>query len=168
MTNRTNPSSACVRRTKTPLVIGIGAPFRGDDEIGLIVAKALRAGQKDIQADFASHSDDPARIMDEWSGRESVLVIDAIRAGSEPGVIHRIEVNDTDATPQSRTSSHGNALRDAIELSRALDLLPENLIAIGMEPENVGIGEKLSPACQRKLPELVELARKEVSCMNRL
>lgn len=163
--SETAPSD--MNRNRTPLVIGIGAPYRGDDEIGLLALKALSEDPGDLKADFASHSDDAARIMDEWSDRESVVVIDAIRAGSKPGELHRIEVKETGAAPRSRTSSHGNALSDAIELSRALNTLPENLVAIGIEPESIGIGDSLSEACQNGLSQLIEMARKEVTCMNR-
>ena len=153
--------------TATVLVIGIGARHRGDDEIGLLAVQSL-ADNEDLQGvRFASHSDDPARIISEWEGEDSVIVIDAVRTGSEPGTLHHIDVSSTEIAPRSRQSSHGNALADAIELSRALGRLPERLIVLGIEPSTTGLGDELSEVYRDALPVLVETALKEIRCMNR-
>lgn len=149
-----------------PLVIGIGAPFRGDDELGLIAAKKLRDQLPVESVDFAGHSDDPARIIGEWSGRESVLVIDALRTGDLAGTLHRIDVVETGLTPRSRTSSHGNALADAIELSRALGTLPATLVVIGIEPETTELGAEMSRACKAAFTALIVMAKEEIACMS--
>ncbi len=149
-----------------PLVIGIGAPFRGDDELGLSAVKTLWELLTEQDVDFATHSDDPARIIDQWSGRDSVIVIDAVRTGAPPGTLHRMNVTDTGLAPRSRTSSHGNALADAIGLSRALGTLPARLIVLGIEPAAMGLGDEMSEACRAALPELIESAVKEITCMS--
>lgn len=150
-----------------PLVMGIGAPFRGDDELGLTATKRLTKILPAGSVDFASHSDDPARIISDWSGRDAVLVIDALRTGASAGTLHRIDVIETGLTPQSRTSSHGNALADAIELSRALNTLPKTLVVIGIEPETTELGAEMSAACKASLDRLVDMAKEEITCMNR-
>ncbi len=165
-TNRLAQPIQVVVNTKL-LVIGIGAPFRGDDELGLIAAEKLRSTLPAESVDFVSHSDDPARIIGDWAGREQVLVIDALRAGDAPGTLHRIDVVETGLTPQSRTSSHGNALADAIELSRALETLPKSLVVIGIEPETTELGAAMSEVCEAALVELVEMAKEEIACMSR-
>lgn len=149
-----------------PLVIGIGAAFRGDDEIGLIATETLQKRVSAGSVDFAFHSDDAARIIGEWTGRNEVLVIDAVRAGAPAGTLHRIDINETALIPKSRTSSHGNALTDAIELSRALGNLPSRVVVIGIEPETTGLGEQVSEACTAALPGLVEMAKEEITCMS--
>ncbi len=147
-----------------PLVIGIGAAFRGDDELGLIAARKLQDALGEGQVDFVSHSDDPARIMDDWTGREAVVVIDAVRTGAPTGTLHRIDVAESGVTPRSRTSSHGNALADAIELSRALGTLPRSLVVIGIEPETTDLGAEMSESCRGALPGLIEMAKEEIAC----
>ena len=146
-----------------PLVIGVGARFRGDDEAGLLAVEALQSEQ----ADFALHSDDPARLMSDWIERSNVIVIDAVRTGEPAGTLHRFDVNETGLVPRSRTSSHGDALTDAIELSRALGSLPKTLVILGIEPGRTGLGEEMSQECLDALPALIEMARKEISCMSR-
>lgn len=148
------------------LVIGIGARHRGDDELGLLVIDSL-THRNDLQGvRFAGHSDDPARIISEWENEDAVIVVDAVRTGDVPGTLHRIDVNSTSVTPQSRQSSHGNALADAIELSRALGTLPARLIVVGMEPLATDLGDDMSPQCKNALPELMERLVEEIRCMS--
>ena len=71
----TSNKSAGINRK--PLVIGIGASFRGDDELGLTAVEMLRGQLTEHSTDFATHSDDPARIINEWTGRDGVVVIEA-------------------------------------------------------------------------------------------
>lgn len=149
-----------------PLVIGIGAPYRADDELGLTAAKNLQDQLPAESVDFAVHSDDPARIIGDWTGRDSVLVIDALRTGDAAGTLHRIDVVETGLTPRSRTSSHGNALADAIELSRALGTLPASLVVIGIEPETTELGAEMSTACKTAFTALIEMAKEEIACMS--
>ena len=162
MSKLTDKQPAYVR----PLVMGIGSKFRGDDEIGLIAVESVesRLGSRDI--DFCVQSDDPARIILEWTGRSEVIVVDAVRMDSTPGTIHRVDVNKSTVAPRSRTSSHGNALGDAIELARKLDALPQTTIVIGLEPENTTLGSSLSESCKNSLAELDEKIVEELRCMN--
>lgn len=149
------------------LVMGIGSKFRGDDEIGLIAIESLESKLGSKNVDYCVHSDDPARIILDWADRSVVLVIDAVRMGSPPGTIHRIDVSKSTVVPKSRTSSHGNALGDAIELARKINALPETTIVIGIEPENMSLGSGLSEACKNALAELDEKIEQEIQCMSR-
>ena len=56
----------------------------------------------------------------------------------------------------------GNALADAIELSRALGSLPEKLVVIGIEPEVTELGAEMSDACKAAIPELIERVKEEL------
>ncbi len=161
------PLSATKKQVDTPLVIGIGAHFRGDDEAGLLAVQELQREPGQPDAEFLCFSDDPARIISAWSGHRRVIVIDAVRSGSLPGTLHRIDVRKTGVTPRSRMSSHGDALADAIELSRALGSLPEQLVVIGIEPAATGLGDEMSKACRQGLQGLVDMARREIACMSR-
>lgn len=164
MTNHSSTNPDTLRR---PLVMGIGSKFRGDDEIGLIAVERLESKLGSVGLDFSVHSDDPARILLDWTDRPAVLVIDAVRMESTPGTIHRIDINLTTITPRSRTSSHGNALGDAIELARKLDSLPRIVIVFGVEPETTELGAELSKTCQNSLFELTTAVEEELECMNR-
>jgi hydrogenase maturation protease len=61
-------------------------------------------------------------------------------------------------------STHAIDLRAAIELARALGKLPARLVIYGVEAEETGFGEGLSPACEAALHGLLQRIREECAC----
>lgn len=146
-------------------VIGIGNAMRRDDGVGLAAVADLQGSTPadDASIDVRSLDGEPARLIEAWKGRRRVVVIDAARAGSAPGAIHRIEVG-VDPLPEwaNVASSHSAGLAEAIALAEALDALPDELIIFGVEPADVAMGEGLTPAVQSAVPDLVERVRAEI------
>ncbi len=91
------------------------------------------------------------------------MVVDAVRTGSEPGTVHRIEVG-VDPIPAALAShsTHGAGIEAAVELSRELDRCPEKLVIYGVEPAAITEGPGLSPAVVMALPDLVKQVVREV------
>ena len=126
------------------LVIGLGNSLRGDDGAGPAVARGLR---DEVLARVRAYEGEPVGLIDEWTGADAVIVVDAVRSGAPPGTIHRL---DPLAAPipasLSQGSTHAFGLAETIELARALDRLPDELTVYGIEGEHFGAGEELSPA----------------------
>jgi len=138
-----------------PLIIGIGNEYRGDDAVGLIVARRLKERLAD-SAKVLEQSGDGAALMDAWRSAETVIVIDALASGAAPGAIHRFESN-TRPIPKNafRCSTHAFGVAEAIELSRALTRLPPTLVVYGIEGKNFATGVGLSPEVERAACEAV-------------
>jgi hydrogenase maturation protease len=127
------------------IVIGLGHPDRGDDAVGAAVvrraAPALPPGVTVVQ------HEDPASLMDLWPGSALVVVSDAIRSGQPPGTVR---VLDARTGPlrigTGAASTHEFGLAEAVELARALDRLPPQLIVVGIEARQFEFGTPLSPA----------------------
>ena len=61
-------------------VVGLGAPDRGDDAIGLVVAEQLaERGVRAVQVKA------PLDLLDLFDGHDTVFVVDATRSGTPPG-----------------------------------------------------------------------------------
>jgi len=133
------------------LVIGVGNPWRGDDGVGPAVARLL-AGTPGIQV--AECGGEPAELMQCWSGYERVFLVDALVTGAAPGSLLRLTA-ETPLPRPARHSSHGLGLAEAIELARALDALPPELVIYGIEAESLADGTRLSPAAASGVAELV-------------
>lgn len=127
-----------------PLIIGLGAEGRGDDGVGLEVARSLR-GVDGLAADVLEAPGDLTLLLDLWVGRSRVLLIDAVRSGAPAGTVHRWEGEETASFPRrTDVSSHGLGLAHVLELARSLDRLPEVLVIYGIESLSVGPGGGLS------------------------
>ena len=138
------------------LLIGVGNAFRGDDAVGIYVAKQLASqGLADIVVEV--QSGEGAALIERWRAHRRVFLIDAIAPHGSPGQIHRIEAHKEPITIRlSHTSSHGFGVLEAIELSRALEKLPEELIVYGVEGVCFDKGAELSEAIEAAANLVVE------------
>lgn len=138
------------------VVIGVGNPMRGDDGIGPAAIAHLE--RSDLAgSDLVVLDGEPARLIETWSDRHRVIVIDAARSGAAAGSIHRIEVGvDPLPTWAAGSSSHSAGIVEAVALGRALERLPPQLIVFGVEAGDVSLGDGLSDELKAVLPTLVE------------
>jgi hydrogenase maturation protease len=131
---------------QTPkLVIGVGNWYRSDDAVGLVVARKLRAmNLPGVQV--KEESGEGVTLMEAWWGNEWVIIVDAASSGSRPGTVHTLDADST-TIPSAffHYSSHAFSVAEAIELARALKLLPPQLIVYGIEGKNFAAGVGLSP-----------------------
>ena len=125
-------------------MIGVGNPYRGDDGVGTYIAGKLAAF--DLPGvTVETQNGEGATLIDSWQSFDRVYLIDAVAPHGSPGQIHRIEAHEEPITIRlSHTSSHGFGVLDAIELSRALEKLPEELIVYGVEGVCFDEGAELS------------------------
>ena len=130
------------------LIIGIGNPFRRDDGVGVKVAESLAAAQIP-DCTIRVLSGEGAALMECWDGSDRVIVIDAARTGSNPGKIHELDAaREKIASDFFHYSSHAFGLAEAIEMSRALNQLPESIVVYGIEGADFSEGMGLSLAVE--------------------
>ena len=82
------------------------------------------------------------------------MIIDAVKSGSEPGTITRIE--DPPAYFSSKTSPHQIGLSDVMGVAVITDIMPQNITLFGIEPKQLSIGLSLSTEVARNLNRLVD------------
>jgi hydrogenase maturation protease len=128
------------------LVIGIGNPDCGDDAIGPMVARLL-ARRIGSRAEVIERSGDMLALIEDWAGRDGVVMVDAAAPVTALGTIHRIDLL-RDALPAglSRASTHAFGVADAVALAGALDRLPARLIVYAVEGGSFDVGAAPSPA----------------------
>lgn len=154
------------RSSAANVVIGVGNPMRRDDGVGAAVLAHLdvAAGpEQGASFELVTLDGEATRLVDAWTERRCAVVVDAVRAGGEPGSIHRLVagVDDLPSAPAAR-SSHGAGVAHAIGLAEALDRMPDRLVVIGVEPADLSDGPGLSPAVAAAVPAAARLAAAEV------
>ena len=130
---------------QTPmLVIGVGNWYRSDDAVGLVVARKLRA--MNLPGILVKEENgEGVALMEAWQGKEQVIIVDAASSGSRPGTVHTLDADST-TIPSAffHYSSHAFSVAESIELARALQQLPSQLIVYGIEGKNFAAGVGLS------------------------
>lgn len=150
-------------------VIGVGNPWRGDDAVGLLAARRLR-DQLDLSVEVMEAEGDGLALLDLMEGADHVLFIDAVMGGGRPGTCVRLDAStECRWGPVVPSSTHAMGIAEAIELARALERLPKQVVVYGIEIESVESGVPLSPAVCDGLDVVIEMVMKDIertACTN--
>lgn len=143
-------------------MLGIGNAWQGDDAAGLVAAERLR-GRAPAGVEVRELEGEPVSLVEAWDGADEVYVVDAVRSGSPPGTVHRLDASDEPLPATlSAASTHTLGVGEAIELARALGRLPARLVVFGIEAESIAAGAELTPAVAGAVDETVELLLAEL------
>jgi len=148
------------------IVIGVGNPDRGDDAVGLLVARRVRerAGEGIVTVE---HTGDGAALLEAWKGAKSATIVDAARSSAAPGTLHRFDARSgpIPARLLGGTSTHDLGVAEAVELSRSLDQLPARLVVWGIVGRRFDLGAQLSPEVERAAEWLAEAILREATAI---
>jgi hydrogenase maturation protease len=144
------------------LVVGVGRRDRGDDAVGPAVAE--RAMELVPAGVTVVERMEPAGLIDAWAGADLVVVTDAVRSGRRPGTVHVLHACHGPLPVRTGAGgTHGLGLAEVIELGRALQRLPPELVVVGVEAQQFGLGAPMSPpvrACvERAAKAVAEVVR---------
>jgi len=146
------------------LVIAVGSVFRSDDGAGPELAARVRA--LDLPRVTVIEALGGIGLMDEWTGHDAVILLDAVHSGAPPGTVIRRDLL-TAPLPREwfRLSSHQLGVADAVELARTLRRLPARLVFIGIEGRSFESGVGLSPEVAAALTGAAALVEQEAGAM---
>ncbi len=149
------------RRT---VVIGLGNPLMGDDGLGLVALERLRqeyAIPADVElVDGGTWGMNLLPVIED-AGR--VILIDAIDVGTAPGTPIRLERARLPRYLATKISPHQVDLRDVLGLAELRGTLPNDTIALGLQPKRVALGNQLSDVLSCRVDDLVTLVVQELA-----
>jgi len=143
------------------VVIGVGNPDRADDGIGPLVAARLGMLPG---ARIMSCNSDGFTLIEEWSGADIVVLIDAATTVSAPGRIHRIDLSSDELPCElGIASTHAFGIAEAVALARALDRLPRRLVIYAVEGVCFDYGADMTPEVAAAVDEVAGLVAAEAA-----
>jgi hydrogenase maturation protease len=142
------------------LVIGIGNDYRGDDAVGLYVARRIQ--EKGINGvEVIAGVSDGTSLIEAWEDAGRVYVIDCTVSGTRAGKIYRFDGVD-ETLPQAlfpSYSTHAFNVGDTIRLAKSLGQLPQSLIIFGIEGKDfaagVGLAERVKTAAEEVISSII-------------
>ena len=151
----------------TTLVIGIGNADRGDDALGLVVARRLRARGLDGVV-VLEHDGEATDLIERLRGADAAILVDAALSGGEPGRVHRFDVAAR-ILPAGlfACSTHGFGPAEGIELARVLGQLPRRCVVYAVEGRAYDLGGPLSPRVSAAVPEVERRVLRELEALAR-
>ncbi len=144
------------------VVIGVGNLLQKDEGIGIHAIRALQEIDLPSDIKLIDGGTSPDLIAYTRAG-DKMIIIDAAKAGGEPGAIYRFKPEDLVASEGALTSAHEMGVAENLNLMSLTGNAPKDVVIIGIEPAEIDWGVELSPIVQKALPRLVEVVLKEIN-----
>ena len=153
---------------KKILVMGIGNLLFKDEGIGIHVAQKLMNMSLPSDVEVLDGGMLVTGFYALMAGRRKAIIIDAMKAGCPPGTIYRFVGSDIPEKRKGyfRTTQELEFTKD-LEDARFAGTSPEEIVFIGIEPEDMGEKSQkleigLSPIIEEKIPEIIEMVMEEL------
>jgi hydrogenase maturation protease len=138
------------------VVIGVGNPLMGDDGLGIAALERLRDRWRfEPHVDLIDGGTWGLNLLPHVEGARRVLFIDAINIDAEPGTLVELEREDIPRFLASKLSPHQIDVKEVLALAELRGTLPEELVAIGLQPGSVEMRFSLSPVLASRLDDVV-------------
>lgn len=152
------------KNKKETLILGVGNPLRRDDGIGPEVIRLFEENRAKKNNSYGLPADidlvdggtDGLGLIEYLKDYKKVIIIDAVEMKLPPGTIKVFTPEEAVIGINTDSlSTHGFGIAELIKLAKELDINPE-LIIVGVQPEDISYGEKLSTVVESKFYELIE------------
>lgn len=122
-------------------MLGLGNRLLRDDGVGpyLVEALAQRCGQ-DAGVDFVDGGTQGLALLGFLSGRPSLLILDACRAGDAPGTVRLFPYPDPLVNARKSASAHEGNAGELLAIARLTGDLPPSVWVLGVEPGEIETG----------------------------
>lgn len=145
------------------VVIGLGNPLVGDDGLGLAALEQLRARGTDREVELVDGGTWGLSLLPVIESAARVLLLDAIDADGPPGTLHILRRAELPRYLATRISPHEVDLQDVLALAELRGTLPQETVAIGLQPGRVETGCELSEAVRTRLDDLVAAVEQQLA-----
>jgi hydrogenase maturation protease len=140
------------------LVVGLGNPLMGDDGFGVAAVEILREEwELSGEVDLVDGGTWGMNLLPLFETAERVILVDAIRSGVAPGSLTVLERDELPRYFSLKLSPHQIDLREVLALAELRGALPDELVAIGIEPLRIEMEMALSPVVRAGMRKVVDL-----------
>ena len=151
------PFVAAMRQVRNVMVLGLGNILRSDDGVGVHVARRLAMNPGAPSGLCALDGGTLGfRLIDALTRSDSVLFVDAALMGEAPGAMRLLQSRELheQVCRGGSLSAHEAGLVDVLAMARLKGWEPANLALLGVQPERIDWGDKLSEPVARAVPSV--------------
>lgn len=145
------------------LIIGIGNILKGDDGLGVRVAEIL--SQRELPAGVVVEEvgTPGLDLINRFEGWQKVILVDAVKMGAQPGTWKRFSPQDVRLIAIGNVLSlHEPDLASVLELAQAMNMLPDEIVIYGVEPQNLTFMAPLSSPVEAIMNTIAEQILSEI------
>ncbi|AHV97381.1 HyaD/HybD family hydrogenase maturation endopeptidase [Paenibacillus sabinae] len=146
---------------KDTAVIGIGNILLKDDGIGVHTIRELEKEDLPSTVELVDGGTSTLAMLSYFLECRKIIVIDALKAGLEPGTIYRIRPEDLKSYEKGNLSIHDVQIFDVVRMARMLGAAPD-VIIFGIEPQEIGFELEMTDLMRSKIPDIIGLLKQEL------
>jgi hydrogenase maturation protease len=145
------------------LVMGVGSILMMDEGLGIRAVEELEKRYRFPEnVELLDGGTSGIELLSYISGRDHLIIIDAIKSGNPPGTVLRVEGEDVPAQFRTRISPHQLGLSDLLAAATLTDEIPKHLVLFGIEPKEIVMAIGLSDEVRAGMDRLVEVVVDEL------
>jgi len=145
------------------VVLGIGNLLLKDEGVGIHLLNQLEHDPLPPGVELVDGGTSTLDILPILKDAQKVIVIDAMKAGGEPGSIYRCHPQDLVPSQESSISLHHIDFLQALKMAKQMgDDLEDRTIIFGVEPFQIEWEMDLSPVVQGKIPLIKKFVLEEI------
>ena len=145
------------------LVLGMGNLLLEDEGLGVRALEVLQQ-RYEIPPDveLLDGGTTGMGLLDDISGREHLIVLDAVQTGDPPGTLVRLAGDDVPVYFSMRISPHQLGLSDVLATLELSGEKPAEVVVLGLVPQSLEMSLELSGLIAEQLATLVGSAVTEL------
>jgi hydrogenase maturation protease len=145
---------------ETIVVIGVGSELRGDDAVGIIIARrVVELGPLPETVSVIEGHTGGLDLLFDIEDADRAILIDAVDFGGEPGQIEVFDAEDADIHLTQRIASlHHVSLADVLELGRTTGI-KTRITIVGLQPADTSLGLGLSEVVAAQVDRAAGIVR---------
>jgi hydrogenase maturation protease len=153
------------------VVLGLGNMLLRDEGIGVHVAQQLLQQNLGDNVEVIDGGTSSLDVLLLQEGPYKLVVVDAMKAGKEPGTIYksRFRAEQVEGLRQafskkehSTLSLHQIGLLDALVVAQRTACAPDEVVIIGVEPNEIDGGLELTEPVSERMPEIINSVLEEI------
>jgi len=151
------PASSASAAGGATVVLGIGNLIRGDDGVGVHVARALMARGCPDGVEVLDGGTAPLDALATVGPVDRLVIVDAADLGEAPGTIRVLTPDDLIAAAGESVSLHDLDLVWALNVLQVTGQEPDEIAIVGVQPASMDWSTELSPAVAARLDDVIEV-----------
>lgn len=138
------------------VVIGLGNPLMGDDGVGLAALARLRDDWELDGVELVDGATWGLALLPVIEDAHRLVLLDAIAAHGRPGDVIELSRDRLPIYLSRKLSPHQVDMRDALAVAELRGRLPNDIVAVGVQPDRVVLGTELSAPVAASVGALID------------
>ncbi len=145
------------------LVLGVGSILMRDEGIGVrAVEELLRRYRFPEDVEVLDGGTSGIELLSYISGKDYLIIIDAIKGNTPPGTVLKVEGEDVPAIFRTRISPHQIGLTDLLAVAKITGEIPKEIVLFGIEPKVIEMGLEFSDEVRASFDKLISTVVNEI------